>query len=422
MVGRTVTPDRRRRPGSVAHLQRRARPGVHLHRPSAPSVVRAGGADRGVDPVRPCRRRVEHLCRLVGRGGRRRVRRERGVALDRRPRRPARRGRRRVRQRRHRRQPVGAAGGALEVAGRRRRAVRPHPWADHRLHRRPLLGRPGCQGDGRRHRTGRRPTRAAGSRPRRSTPRSPASPTRTAAGCSPSSPRRGRRTPGSSTISSPRPTAADASARGSTSTGRTAAPASPLRACATCSPASSEPTASSSIPHKWLFAPFDSCALVYRDPEIARHAHTQHAEYLDVLHDDHDHASAAAGWNTSDYAHHLTRRARGLPFWFSLATYGTDAYTAAIETTLADRPGRRPPRRRRRAPRADPRAGAVDRPVPPPRLDGRRLPGVERRAVAPRRGVRHARRRGRARRCCAGASSTPRRRSTTSPTIIATLA
>ena len=53
-----------------------------------------------------------------------------------------------------------------------------------------------------------------------------------------------------------------------------------------------------------------------------------------MLHDDHDHASAAAGWNTSDYAHHLTRRARGLPFWFSLATYGTDAYAAAIETTL----------------------------------------------------------------------------------------
>jgi glutamate/tyrosine decarboxylase-like PLP-dependent enzyme len=87
-------------------------------------------------------------------------------------------------------------------------------------------------------------------------------------------------------------------------------------------------------PHKWLFAPFDSCALVYRDPEIARLAHTQHAEYLDVLHHDHDHASAAAGWNTSDYAHHLTRRARGLPLWFSLATYGTNAYTEAIETTL----------------------------------------------------------------------------------------
>ena len=39
-------------------------------------------------------------------------------------------------------------------------------------------------------------------------------------------------------------------------------------------------------PHKWLFAPFDSCALIYRDPSVARAAHTQHAEYLDVLQED----------------------------------------------------------------------------------------------------------------------------------------
>ncbi|MGA7758243.1 MAG: aminotransferase class V-fold PLP-dependent enzyme [Ilumatobacteraceae bacterium] len=84
-------------------------------------------------------------------------------------------------------------------------------------------------------------------------------------------------------------------------------------------------------PHKWLFAPFDSCALLYRDPNVARAAHTQHAEYLDVLH-----ASDAVDepWNASDYAHHLSRRARGLPLWFSLATYGTDAYVSAVETTL----------------------------------------------------------------------------------------
>jgi L-2,4-diaminobutyrate decarboxylase len=85
-------------------------------------------------------------------------------------------------------------------------------------------------------------------------------------------------------------------------------------------------------PHKWLFAPFDCCALVYRDPTVGRAAHTQHAEYLDVLHsgdglDDSE-------WNPSDFAHHLSRRARGLPFWFSLATYGTEAYRDAIETTL----------------------------------------------------------------------------------------
>jgi L-2,4-diaminobutyrate decarboxylase len=87
-------------------------------------------------------------------------------------------------------------------------------------------------------------------------------------------------------------------------------------------------------PHKWLFAPFDSCALLYRDPEVGRRAHTQHAEYLDVLHAD-DRAGETAGtWNASDYAHHLSRRARGLPLWFSLATHGTDAYREAIETTL----------------------------------------------------------------------------------------
>ena len=34
-------------------------------------------------------------------------------------------------------------------------------------------------------------------------------------------------------------------------------------------------------PHKWLFAPFDCGALLYRDPAVARAAHTQHAAYLD---------------------------------------------------------------------------------------------------------------------------------------------
>jgi glutamate/tyrosine decarboxylase-like PLP-dependent enzyme len=80
-------------------------------------------------------------------------------------------------------------------------------------------------------------------------------------------------------------------------------------------------------PHKWLFAPFDACALLYRDPALARAAHTQHAGYLDVLED-------AEEWNPSDYAVNLSRRARGLPFWFSLAAHGTDAYTAAVERTL----------------------------------------------------------------------------------------
>lgn len=81
-------------------------------------------------------------------------------------------------------------------------------------------------------------------------------------------------------------------------------------------------------PHKWLFAPFDCCALVYREPGYARAAHTQKAGYLDVLTDTSD-------WNPTDYSVGLTRRARGLPFWFSLATHGTQAYTDAVEQTLA---------------------------------------------------------------------------------------
>ncbi len=80
-------------------------------------------------------------------------------------------------------------------------------------------------------------------------------------------------------------------------------------------------------PHKWLFAPFDCCALIYRDPVQARAAHTQHAGYLDAV-------NVEGEWNPSDFAIQLTRRARGLPFWFSLAVHGTDAYTEAIEQTL----------------------------------------------------------------------------------------
>jgi glutamate/tyrosine decarboxylase-like PLP-dependent enzyme len=80
-------------------------------------------------------------------------------------------------------------------------------------------------------------------------------------------------------------------------------------------------------PHKWLFAPFDCCALLYREPTLARVAHTQKASYLDVL-------TEAPEWNPTDYSVGLTRRARGLPFWFSLATHGTTAYTEAVERTL----------------------------------------------------------------------------------------
>jgi aromatic-L-amino-acid/L-tryptophan decarboxylase len=81
-------------------------------------------------------------------------------------------------------------------------------------------------------------------------------------------------------------------------------------------------------PHKWLFTPFDCCALLYRNPDLARAIHTQDASYLDVIH------VSDGEWNPTDYAYHLTRRARGLPLWFSLAVHGVDAYREAIEVAV----------------------------------------------------------------------------------------
>jgi glutamate/tyrosine decarboxylase-like PLP-dependent enzyme len=80
-------------------------------------------------------------------------------------------------------------------------------------------------------------------------------------------------------------------------------------------------------PHKWLFAPFDACALVYRNPALAKASHTQHGEYLETLNE-------SGLWNPADYSFGLTRRTRGLPLWFSLATHGIQKYREAIESNI----------------------------------------------------------------------------------------
>jgi glutamate/tyrosine decarboxylase-like PLP-dependent enzyme len=79
-------------------------------------------------------------------------------------------------------------------------------------------------------------------------------------------------------------------------------------------------------PHKWLFAPFDCGAVIYKHPEIAKTAHSQHSAYLDIFS-----KTETTGFNPSDYQIQLTRRLRGLPFWFSLAMHGTDRYAQAVE-------------------------------------------------------------------------------------------
>ncbi len=82
-------------------------------------------------------------------------------------------------------------------------------------------------------------------------------------------------------------------------------------------------------PHKWLFAPLGCGALLYRRPERAVAVHRQVGPYIDVLHGD------DAEWNPSDYAFQLTRRANGLPLWFSLVVHGVDAYADAVRAGVA---------------------------------------------------------------------------------------
>lgn len=81
-------------------------------------------------------------------------------------------------------------------------------------------------------------------------------------------------------------------------------------------------------PHKWFFCTAGTCAVVYREPQLAARTHTQHGPYIDVLH------SGTEVWNPSDYVYQLTRRASGLPFWFTLVVHGTDAMTEAVRTSL----------------------------------------------------------------------------------------
>ena len=67
-------------------------------------------------------------------------------------------------------------------------------------------------------------------------------------------------------------------------------------------------------PHKWMFSPYDCGAVIYKDIELAKNAHSQKGAYLDIFKDE-----GAQGFNPSDYQIQLTRRLRGLPLWFSLA-------------------------------------------------------------------------------------------------------
>lgn len=86
-------------------------------------------------------------------------------------------------------------------------------------------------------------------------------------------------------------------------------------------------------PHKWLFSPYDACALVYRDIEDGSRAHSYSDVYITALHP--DPVDPREEFDPKNYAVQLSRRVRGLPLWFSLAANGTEAYATAVEKTLA---------------------------------------------------------------------------------------
>ncbi len=148
--------------------------------------------------------------------------------------------------------------------------------------------------------------------------------------CSRSSRPPARRTSAGSTTSPASPTWPPSAACGCTSTGPTASARCARRARGRASPGSSAPTRSSSTRTSGCTRRSTAarCCTASRPTAAPRTASTP--SYLDAMYAEDDDA-----FNPSDYGVHLTRRARGLPFWFSLAVHGTDAYAEAVEHTLA---------------------------------------------------------------------------------------
>jgi glutamate/tyrosine decarboxylase-like PLP-dependent enzyme len=83
-------------------------------------------------------------------------------------------------------------------------------------------------------------------------------------------------------------------------------------------------------PHKWLFAPFDTGALLVRDPQCLRDAYSETSEYITVTETEplEDHAF----W---DYGMELSRRFRALKLWTMFKLRGVETYRRAIADNIA---------------------------------------------------------------------------------------
>jgi len=83
-------------------------------------------------------------------------------------------------------------------------------------------------------------------------------------------------------------------------------------------------------PHKWLYLPMGTGCVLYRDPDTARAAFAEHAEYIRVM--GMQQAEAFAFW---DYGPELSRPFRAFDIWLLIKAVGTRALAEAIAENIA---------------------------------------------------------------------------------------
>ena len=83
--------------------------------------------------------------------------------------------------------------------------------------------------------------------------------------------------------------------------------------------------------HKWMQVPYDAGFLLVRDQDLHRATFAGEVPYLRRA----KHGLAAGDWWPCDLGPDLSRGFRALKVWFTLATYGLDAFGAVIDQSCA---------------------------------------------------------------------------------------